>query len=115
MAVKAPVAVAASAGKLALPAPEAGVSSVRDALHVAPPSVDRRIQTWPLPPTAVAPEYSRTSAPVESDATVVVDDVSKSTPVVTVSAITRDHDIPPLIVRHVSMSTFPLDFPLPFG
>ena len=78
------------------------------AAHVAPLSVERRVQTWPFPPRAVAPVYSATRFPAASLASAVVDDVSHVTPLNGVARIVRVHDVPPFVVRQISMSIAPV-------
>jgi hypothetical protein len=56
----------------------------------------------------VAPEYSTTRVPATSAAIVIVEDVSKLTPVKTVlSTVTLVQEVPPFVVRQTSISTGP--------
>ena len=56
-----------------------------------------------------------TRVPPRSPATVVVDDVRKSTPVKTVVTTFRVQLVPPFVVRQTSMSTGPVLWALPPG
>src|SRR6187397_3093498 len=96
---KTPLAPPAIAGKLALLVP---FPTSTAAAHVTPPSVERRVQTCPLPFSAVAPVYIATRV-VPSLASAVVEEVSKLTPVKTWVNTVRAHDVPPFVVRQVSM------------
>ena len=62
----------------------------------------------PLFPGVVAPLYSKTRFPEASPASVVVDDVAKSTLEDTVSTFERVHEVPPLVVRRVVIVIVPL-------
>jgi hypothetical protein len=65
-------------------------------------------------PRVGAPEYSIMRVPAASAAIVVVDDVSKFTPVNTVlSTETLLHEVPPFVERQTSISTGPAVLTLP--